>query len=203
MLVRGLHWAHKEVNMIRTVIVSVVIVTLGAGIALANPIIAENIYIDFDPPYYNHRIDPVPYTIFDAFIMVETFFDGPGFMEISFGLELTPGMSSATVFEVLLPDYVSIGLCETGITLTSTDCITPAMQPMPIAVLHCMYTGTPGDIEITYHPESPGLIVLCDDSLQVFCILSHGGVGQEPLGGDCGGNPVEDVSWGAIKGLYR
>jgi hypothetical protein len=189
--------------MMRIAIVSVLVVVVGAGMALANPIIAENIYIDFDPPNYEHRIDPVPYTPFDAYIMVETFFDGPGFTAISFGLSLTPGMSSSTVFEILLPGYVVVGQYETGITITSTDCITADMQPMPIAVLHCLYTGLPGDIEVTYHPDYPGWIVLCDDSLQVFCVLSHGGVGKAPLGGDCGGNPVEDVSWGAIKALYR
>ncbi len=187
----------------RTAIVSLLIVVLGAGITLANPILSENIYIDFDPPHYDHRIDPEPYTPFDAYIMVETFFEGPGFAAISFTLALTPGMSASTSLEILLPGYTVLGEYETGITLTSTDCVTSDMQPMAIAVLHCVYTGMPGDIEIGYHPEFPGWIVLCDDNLEVFCILSHGGVGKQPLAGDCGGNPVEDVSWGAIKALYR
>ncbi len=187
----------------RTVIVSILVAVLGFGTALANPIIADNIYIDFDPPQYDHRIDPEPYTPFDAYVMVETFLGGPGFTAISFGLAVTPGMSSATSFEILLPGYVVVGDYETGITLTSTECITPDMQPIAIAVLHCFYQGTPGDIEITYHPEFPGWIVFCDDSVQIFCVLSHGGVGKQPLAGDCGGNPVEDVSWGAIKALYR
>ena len=187
----------------RTAIVSIMVVVLGAGMTLANPIIAENIYIDFDPPHYDHRIYPEPYTLFDAYVMVETFFDGPGFTAISFALAITPGLSSTTTFEVLLPGYTAVGDYETGITLTSTNCITYDMQPMPIAVLHCVYEGIPGDIEVTYHPGFPGWIVLCDDSVQMFCVHSHGGVGKQPLFGDCGGNPVEDVSWGAIKALYR
>ncbi len=186
----------------RTVIVSILIVVVGVGTALANPIIADQIYIDFEPPYREYRIDPEPYTPFDAYIVVESFF-GPGFTAISFGLAVTPGMSSATSFEILLPGYVVVGEYETGITLTSTECITPDMQPMAIAVLHCLYQGTPGNIEIIAHPEFPNWIVYCDDSVEIFCVLSHGGVGKQPLAGDCEGNPVESVSWGALKALYR
>ncbi len=187
----------------RTAIVSVLVVVLGAGMALANPILADNIYIDFDPPNFQHRANPDMYTGFDAFVMVEVDFGYPGFTTVSFGLNVTPGMSSAPSFENLLPGNLAIGAYDTGITLASTECITPEMQPMAIAVLHCFYLGVPGDIEIIDHPEFARWIVLCDDSVVVYCVLEHGGVHKNPLGGDCGGNPVEDVSWGAIKALYR
>lgn len=183
------------------------LVLLVAGTAIANPIVGEWLYIDFDPPNFAHRVDPPIYTAFDAYLMLDLTYSGEsGFASVSFRLDVTPGVSSPPAFANLLPGNLGIGNWETGITLASTECITTF--PAQVAVLSLYYLGTPGDVAIYDHPDYPRWLVNCDDPGMAFyyCMYSFGGVGKDPaIGpvGDCGGNPVEDVSWATIKSLYR
>ncbi len=189
--------------MMRSAMVVLLVVLLGAGSVCANPVGFDAMHIDFDPGNYVTRIDPAPYTTADAYIMLEMFNSGVGFTTVSFDIDVTPGMSSPPSFESLLPGGLSIGLWEEGITLSSTECIDPALHPYPIAVAHLFYLGTPGDITIQDHPDYPRWVVDCNDNVHIYCVLWNGGVGKDAEFGDCEGQPVEATSWSAIKSLYR
>jgi hypothetical protein len=191
----------------KTVAIAISVLVLVAGTAVANPIVGEWLYIDFDPPNFAHRADPPIYTSVDAYLMLDLTHSGePGFASVSFRLDVTPGMSSPPAFTNLLPGDLAIGNWETGITLASTECITTF--PAQVAVLTLFYLGVPGDVSIHDDPQYPRWVVNCEDPGGVFyyCMYSSGGVGKDPAigpSGDCGGNPVEDVSWATIKSLYR
>jgi hypothetical protein len=43
----------------------------------------------------------------------------------------------------------------------------------------------------------------CFGTTADYCVHMHGGVHNEGVDGDCGGNPVENVTWGAMKALFR
>jgi len=174
-------------------------------LALAVPVMAGNnpdvrFYIDFDPPTYTHRVDPAAYTSVEAYVVADEIV---GFTTVSFMLEVTPGMTSPPAFTSLLPGGLAIGTWDTGITLASTDCMTE--PPVQIGKLDLFYLGTPGDVLIVDHPEYPRWVVDCQEPgvVDYYCVLSHGGVGKDPLEGDCGASPVQDSSWSNIKALYR
>jgi len=191
----------------KAIALAALVLVLAAGTAVANPIVGEWLFIDFDPPNFTHRVDPQIYTAFDAYLMLDLRNSvEPEFTSVSFRLDVTPGVSSTPVFANLLPGGLAVGNWETGITLASTECITSF--PAQIAVLSLYYLGTPGDVAIYDHPEYPRWLVNCDDPGMTFyyCMYSFGGVGKDPAigpDGDCGGNPVEDVSWATIKSLFR
>jgi hypothetical protein len=176
------------------------------GLAGANPVIGNWLYIDFDPPGYVHSVYPEPYTYVDAYVM----FGHPEFPEngltcASFALQLTPGMASGVSFAGLLPGNLWTGSWDTGITVCATECVGLNEGPVEIGVLSLYYLGQPGDVAIIDHPEYPRWVVDCNDPGQVvsYCVYTHGGIGKNNVVGDCGVNPVEDVSWAAVKALYR
>ena len=189
--------------MMRCAIASLLVLVLGAGLVLANPVAFDAMHIDFDPGNYVARFDPAPYTTADAYLMLETWGTGIGFTTVSFKLNVTPGTSSPPSFESLLPGGLPIGNWEEGITLSSTECIELNQQPYAIAVAHLFYLGTPGDIIIGDHPDYPRWVVGCNDQVLIYCVLQHGGIGKDAEYGDCEGQPVEATSWSAIKSLYR
>ena len=186
----------------RTAMVSVVLCVLGASTAPANPIIGEQLYIDFDPPNLQYEIYPDLFSTVDAYVVVNLEMGIPGFTEVSFALATTPGMASGHVFTNLIPGAVVVGDWFSGVTI-SADCMTDPITP--VAKLSFVYEGTPGVVSLEVHPDSPQLIYDCEvpPYLYVFCHRYHGGVGQPAVIGDCGGSPVQDVSWGSIKGLYE
>ena len=189
----------------RAVVIAVlVLLFVGAGTAFANPIMADWLYIDFDPPNFVHDVYPATYSAVDAYVM----FSNPGFLfdgftTVSFALSVTPGMSSPPAFTPLLPGGLAIGAWDTGITIASTECMTTF--PVQIGRLSFVYTGVPGDVAIIDHPDYPRWIVDCDEPGEVFeyCVYWNGGVGKPGVVGDCGVSPVENVTWGAVKSMYR
>jgi hypothetical protein len=191
----------------KTAAISALVLMLVTGAAWGNPLVGEWFYVDFDPPNFAHSVYPATYTAFDAYVMLDlTASAETGFTTISFRLDVTPGVSSPPSFTNLLPGDLAIGSWDSGVTLASTECITSF--PAPVGYLTLFYLGTPGDIAIYDHPEYPRWVVNCEDPGQVFyyCVYSHGGVGKEPeIGptGDCGGSPVENVTWSSLKSLYR
>lgn len=188
----------------KLVATALVAVALWTAAACANPIMAEWFYVDFDPPNRLHRIDPAPDSVVDAYVMIDlTLSSVPQFQTVSFRLELTPGMWDEPAFTSLLPGGVAVGSWDTGVTLTSTECITSF--PAPVARLSFRYLGSPGDVLIRDHPQSPRWVVDCSAPGQQFtyCVWSHGGVDKEPLAGDCGGSSVQETTWSAIRALYR
>ena len=189
--------------MMRSAMVVLLVRVIGAGSALANPVAFDAMYVDFDPGSYIDSINPAPYTEVDAYIMLEMHASGVDFSTVSFKVNVTPGTSSVTSYESLLPGGVTDGDWEEGITLWSTECMEVWDHPVPLAVVHLLYTGTPGNIIIGDHPDYPRWVIGCDDSVHIYCVLWHGGIAQNSLPGDCEGQPVETASWTVIKSLYR
>ena len=102
---------------------------------------------------------------------------------------------------------LSIGTWDEGITLASTQCITT--QFLYFAKFDLFYLGTPGDIMILDHPDWPGWVIDCHEpygEVDYYCVWMHGGVCKDALEGDeeCYPVvPVEAVTWGSIKSMYR
>jgi hypothetical protein len=132
---------------------------------------------------------------------------GRGVSGIAFGLSLTPGVATSPVFENLLPGGLSVGEWDTGILLSTDQCVTD--MPVAVARLTFIYMGSPGDVLIHDHPEFPRWVIDCSEPPEVdhYCVYSHGGVGKEPEPGDCPetfAEPLDQpVSWGMLKGLFR
>ena len=163
-------------------------------------------YIDFDPSVgIDNLIIPELYDPFDAYVVVDQMANG--MTTCCFALSVTPGMSATTDFEPLLPGMMTIGNWATGITVTSTEgeCLGMGGEPVNIGVLHMLYLGVPGDVMLLDHPDYPRWVIDCTfpGLVNYYCVLSHGGVGKDPLPGDCGVTPAQDTSWGAIKAMYR
>jgi hypothetical protein len=162
------------------------------------------IYIDFDPSFSIENIAmPDIYVPIDAYVAVDQMTNG---MTICcFGLSVTPGMSDPPVFENLLPGGITEGSWDTGVTLTSTDCVGMGGEPVNVGVLHFVYQGIPGDILITGNADD----MICAGDCQIpsalwgLCVFSHGGVGKPALPGDCGATPVQPTTWGAIKTMFK
>jgi len=187
-----------------TAIAALIVGLVCAAPASGNPILGEWIYIDFDPPSYQYRIDPTPYSVVQAYVMLDL--DGAfvqEFSAVSFKIGLSPGMAAGASFETAGPIVTIDGDWESGITAYTGSCVTTF--PAALGVLSFVYQGVPGDITIEDHPDQPRWILDCSTppELSIYCVYSHGGVGKPPLGGDCGADPVEDASWASIKGLYR
>ncbi|MCK4510873.1 hypothetical protein KAW64_03995 [bacterium] len=183
-----------------------VLLFVGAGTALANPIIGDWLYIDFDPPNYGHEVYPAAFEAVDAYVMFSTpDFLWSGLTSVSFALEVTPGMGSSYEFTPLLPGDLAVGDWNSGITVLSTECVPTTDAPIMIGRLSFVYEGTPGYVAIVDHPDYPRWTMNCDDPAEPFsyCVCWHGGVGVPGVTGDCGVSPVEDVTWGTIKSLYR
>jgi len=175
-----------------------------ATTSAANPILTDWLYVDFDPPNYVHSVFPEPFSTLDAYIVMNlelSLYDE--FRSVSFRLEVTPGMSGAPTFTCLLPGATVSGDWETGLTITSADCV--EAFPATVGKLTLLYLGSPGDVLIRDHPDFPRSVVNCSDPGTVFeyCVWSHGGVGKEAVSGDCGANAADDVTWTAMKALYR
>ena len=150
-----------------------------------------------------NRIDPVMYETFDAYICV---YGLTGFTGICFMGYVTPGMSAFPAFTHLLPGGGAIGTWDTGIGMVSNECLTERF--LYVAKLGFVYLGTPGDVMILDHPESPRWVMDCGDpgELDYYCVWMHGGVGKPALEGDeeCFPVvPVEDATWGSVKALFR
>lgn len=161
-------------------------------------------YIDFDPTLsIENLIVPDLYNAFDAYVTVDQMTNG--LTTCSFAMSVTPGMSDPPVFENLLPGGLSVGDWETGITVASTECVGFGGGPVNVGVLHLLYLGVPGDIMLIDHPDYPRWVEDCESPGMVsyYCVLSHGGVGKDPIAGDCVVSPVESRSWSGIKAMFR
>jgi hypothetical protein len=189
-----------------TVVLLIVILPASAA---ANPSPLEDFYISFDPDGGRmHEITPPAFTTVSAYVVAdlsETAW-GYGFTTASFRLsdprEDFPGAFPTAAFVNLLPGNLAIGAWNEGITVASTECI--PSWPVVIGRLDCFYLGGPASICILDHPDFPHWVVDCQDPGQVWLY-------EETVSGRIsGGNgicdqaaPVEDVSWGAIKSMYR
>jgi len=116
-------------------------------------------------------------------------------------------MGTATGFVSLLPDGHVWGPWDEGTVLVSPYCLTDRF--LYVARISFVYLGTPGDIRILDHPEYPRWVMDCHEpsaELDYYCVWMHGGVGKNAIEGDeeCFPVvPVEDMTWGSVKALYR
>lgn len=177
---------------------------LGVVAAFANPVAFNMAYIDFDPPNYVGRIDPIASEVFDAYVVVSLdATPGGEFSGVAFRLEVSPEIIPLA-FTGFDPIVITGGDWETGVTLVAPGCVGPG--PVPVAVLQCLcISSVPSDILLRDHPDYPRHVWDCEEPPGVieYCVLWHGGINKDPLIGDCEGSPVQDVSWSAIKELYR
>jgi hypothetical protein len=195
------------------------ILLLGAGLALANPTpVWPGVFIDFDedgiPDDDVHTsIYPFPYQSFSAYVALVCN-DQPGeeFAAISFMLTdvmaACPGVFAPPTFTNLLPGDLAIGNWNTGITIASTECLTAPMVYIGRLDLFFLGYSEPCEIRILEHPDYPRWVVDCNQEVHYYGVASHGGVNMEPeFPGEgefaCTVTPVEDVSWGGIKALFR
>lgn len=194
----------------RLTAIATVALCLGlAGGSAANPSeVYDEIFIDFDPPNRVHTVNPDPYTSVRAYVVGDFMLEGAyGFAGICFMLSDPssdcPGSFAPPSFTNLLPGNLAIGTWDTGITIASTECLTD--YPVSIGYLDLYYLGGACDLMILDHPDYPRWVIDCQDPGQVFyyCVRMHGGIGKEAIVGDCPVVAVEDVSWGAIKSMYR
>ena len=179
-------------------------------------------YIDFSPPDYVHSVTPEPYSVVDAYLVLDCFGrserDDVGMTVICLTLDITPGTSLSTSFANLLPGGISIGEWETGISLAGGECASPdGSVPenngvVLVGKISIVYSGIPGDIVVADHPIFPRWLVGCiSGDENRFRVLSNGGIGQPPsVPGDPGAedcfessSTIENSSWGAIKAMFR
>jgi hypothetical protein len=191
--------------MSRTAI-AVLLVVLAASTAFANPIIGEWLYVDFDPPEYEHWAMPQPYTMVQGYIVLNLEYGWPeGVSSVSFKVDIVPWPATEPTFQTYLPLSIAEGDWREGVTVSFGECV-QAMGPTPIGSFEFLYEGGTHDVLILDHPDHPRWLLDCSEPPQVliYCVLSHGSVGKmNPMWGDCGVDAVEDLSWGSIKGLYR
>jgi hypothetical protein len=176
-------------------------------LASANPVPLHDIYISFDPAGSRmYETTPDPGTSIRAFVVVDQTDQGSnGLTTVSFKLsnpvEDFPGCFSSADFVNLLPGDLSIGDWDEGITIASTMCMS---WPVVVGYLECSYVGGPASICIEDHPDYPHWVSDCSDPAQFY--MYEVPVNGMISGGDGNchpGSPVESVTWGAVKALYR
>ena len=163
------------------------------------------IYIDFDPPLCDHWYWPDPYEEVLAYVCLQHM--GDGMTAVSFKLSDPmvdcPGVFDSAEFTSLLPGGIAVGDVFTGITLTSTECVSG--WSFCVGYLSLYYLGGACCLEILDHPEYPRWVVDCQEPPEVeyYCVWANGSIGGAPCpDGDCA-LPVRAKSWGQIKAMYR
>jgi hypothetical protein len=169
---------------------------------MANPVAVE-LYIDFDPLNFVPSIYPPPYTAVDAYVVAELYAAAP-VQSISFDLNVWAGTATETgSFTPAIPTY-QVQIVDNGITVFNPDCFDS--WPVTLGYLPLLYLGNPGLIEIAPHELAGHSFVTCGDPGEVFdyCYVMYGGLGMEPLEvTELCGSPVEDLTWSAVKALFR
>jgi hypothetical protein len=196
-------------------------------LALAVPAFAgENpnvrAFVTLDPAGYVHA-DPAAvggsiintYLCFDCFGDPGVEGDG-GLTGVSLVLDylaggFTAGSASVTIFHPSAqtviggPDDLA-----NGWVIAAPECVVPGPTDIIcVALIPWYYLGPPGEILILPSPVDGQAAVDCNNDIDIFCVLSHGALGQGvqtpgDLECDCEPpSPVEDSTWGTIKSLYR
>jgi hypothetical protein len=190
--------------MARTAI-AVLLLTLFASASPANPIIAEQLSVDFDPPNLVRTVEPEPFTTVEGYLVLDlTTSPMPGATSISFAVDIVPWPSVEPVFETYLPLSVAEGDWRQGVTVDFGECVTDRL--ITVGRFEFFYEGGAHDILVLEHPEYPYFVYDCEEppTLWIYCVPEHGAVGkQSTVWGNCGGSPVEELSWGSIKALYE
>ncbi len=189
--------------MTRTVIVVVALFVL-AAVASANPVAYDAIYVSFDPDDIMPEIPPpAPGAVMCAYVWVELMDQGYlGFTTVAFRMGNTPGLDIVPMGFIPEPGFAVTGDWTSGYYVT-----TPCRDDFPVVVgcAQFQYVSGTGAITLSQHPVHGPFMYDCESTpgIVAYCVWWHGSIGVDQMMGDCGGNPVEDFSWTAIKGLYR
>jgi len=91
-----------------------------------------------------------------------------------------------------------------GVTVPTYDCV--SSDPVSLGYMSIFYLGGECSLEILDHVEYPRWVVDCSDPGEIdqYCVYMNGSIGGAvAAAGDCPGTPVETVTWGSIKAMYR
>ncbi len=182
----------------RTLLALLMVVAIAVpAFAAGNPDIAA--YVTFDAGAEVPRVDPAAYSAGEVLVCLQEI--EAGFTTVSFAVAIDAGVSAPAAWTSLLPGGLAIGDYATGITLSSTECMTGEYVCLCSGSLFSL--GVPGTINIVDHPDYPRWVVDCNDGVDFYCVLNNGGVLMDaPETGECI-SPVENATWGGIKALYR
>jgi hypothetical protein len=182
---------------------------------IAAPVFAEQnpdirIYLDVDPPAKVHEIHPEPNATFDVYVCFDCFGENGGTRGTGFLLIRTFAGFKLSQLS-LFPGGLDFGDAEVdGWTLAAgPDCLYPDAEGVAcVGLLTYLYLGVPGTLDLAPHPGTFNEVLDCDFLSDYYCIYANLGVSLPPNPGepDCDcpeNNPVEDSTWGGIKGLYR
>lgn len=189
----------------KTAAIALALAAVLCATAGANPSGGDWAYISFDPngDINQNEITPDPYTTVNSYVVGHFQWYGSdyGWTTISFRLNNLlvdcPGVIATATFVNLVPGNLAIGdPFGGGVTVASTECL-QGWDPVVIGYVSSFYLGGSCTISILDHAEYPRWVVDCQDPGQVFY--------YEPVGEGyiVAGNPVEDMSWGGIKSMYR
>jgi hypothetical protein len=197
-------WRMRAVAIVSAAVVaSVAFLAVSPGEVMSNPVAIE-MMIDFDPPNMVNEIYPTPYTTFNAYLVADFTGLAEGTNMVAFRFDVSPEMGVVTGFTSGNPIIFITGSWDTGLIVTSTDCIDTF--PATLGYLNVLYLGVPGQIRIEPHLLAGHVFATCDEPSEEYeyCYVLDGAVGMngtEPR--FICTNPVQDVTWGAIKTLYR
>jgi len=173
----------------------------------ANPDI--RIYLEADPNNHVHEIHPNGSETFDVYVCFDCFGEGSGTRGTAFLLIRT--FTGFKLSQMALLNGLDFGDAEVdGWTIAAgTDCVYPDIDGVVcVGVIQYLYLGVPGTLDIVPHPGTGREVLDCDFLSNCWCVHANLGVSVPPNPGDpdceCEPpNPVEDMSWGAIKSLFR
>jgi hypothetical protein len=182
--------------------VAVIAVMCGTVLAGGNPNVIA--YISFDQTGNGAMWDEYTmyqYEGFSAYFCLANL--DMGMTTVSFRLSDIaveyPDFFLPPTFTNLLPGELAIGSWNTGITITSTECMSENPVVVGYLYLFPMAVG-PCCLWILEHPDYPRWVVDCDSPGQVD-LYDPWNVGI--INGAICVTAVEDVTWGVIKALYR
>ena len=180
-------------------VAGVVLALAVTNFAAGNPI-PGNAYVSFDQTGSGaevHEYEMTQYVSFNAYICFKEQYTG--LTTVSFMLSNPqvecPGLFAAQSFTNLLD--IIVGDPYTGMSLASTTCrdedvvVVGYLNFFPIAVGECW-------VEIRDDPNFPRWVVDCtlpNGEVHFYDVLANGHI-TAPV-------PVENVSWGSIKALFR
>lgn len=165
------------------------------------------IYLDAEPPGYVHQICPDEGTEFRVWICLDCL-DG-GTRGARFWCPKTFG--GTRVGEMHFLGGLALGYVEDSwggwMVVAGVDCVFPDENGIVVvASLTYLYTGPPGTLDVAPCGAEPRATIDCDNLYDWFCVAGNLGVCAPPNPGEDGCscvNPVEEMSWGGIKALFR
>jgi hypothetical protein len=169
----------------------------------ANPLPLEMV-IDFDPPGYVHSVYPAPYTTVNAYVVAD--FSGwvDGVNTVAFRLGVTPMVAQGLGFQSSNPIVTITGDWETGVVVFTDDCM--GDFPVTLGYLSLFYLGGSGHVRIEPHVDIGSVYIACDNPGEPleFCMVQDGAIGlPAPEPRFICQTATDNVTWGAIKSLYR